>query len=240
MTKIEKLHPVNGLLATLPADVCERLRPDLQVVELTAGKVLFESKAKQHAMYFFRSGLVSLVYAVESGDTNEIAMVGREGMVGVALLVDGGSTPTQAVVQIAGEALMLKAEAVTAEFSRGTEFQFVLLRYTQALLAQMAQMSVCNRHHTVEKQLARWLLSCADRIGPIELRMTQGHIADLLGVRREGVTEAARKLQEAGAIDYSRGVIRIVDRQVLHDHSCECYVVLRGEYERLLGFPIFD
>ena len=205
-------------------------------MELPAGKVLFEANAHQHSMYFLRSGLVSLLYVVENGDTSEIAMVGREGVVGMAILVDSHSTPTRAVTQIAGEALLLPGEAVNQEFSRGGEFQFVLLRYTQALLAQMSQSSVCNRHHTVEKQLSRWLLSCQDRIGPMELKMTQEQIANLLGVRREGVTEAARKLHDAEVIDYSRGTIHILNRDELIARSCECYGVVKREFDRLLSF----
>jgi CRP-like cAMP-binding protein len=228
-------QPINGMLAHLPADVCARLQPLLQLVELPVGKVVYESHTPQNAMYFPRSGLVSLLYVLENGDTTEIAMVGREGIIGVALLVDGQSTPTRAVVQVAGEALMLKTEDVEREFRRGGEFQFALLRYTQALLTQMAQTAVCNRHHTVEKQLCRWLLLGSDRIGDDTIKMTQEQIASLLGVRREGVTEAAGKLQAAEVIAYSRGSIRIQDRAELLNRSCECYRVVRQEYDRLLA-----
>lgn len=228
--------PRNGLLARMPKDVCARLQRQLQHVELVPGQALYESNAPQHAMVFVRSGMVSLQYVLENGHTSEIAMVGNEGMVGVALLVDNHSTPTRAVVQVAGEGLELKSEDVDREFKRGGEFQFAVLRYTQALLTQMAQVAVCNRHHTVEKQLCRWLLLLADRIDSNDVRMTQQRIARLLGVRREGVTEAAKKLQDAGILSYSRGVIRIVDRPALLARSCECYQVVKEDYDRLLRF----
>lgn len=228
--------PRNGLLSRMPKGVCARLQHELQHVELIPGQALYESNAPQHAMVFPRSGLVSLQYVLENGHTSEIAMVGNEGMVGVALLVDNHSTPTRAVVQVAGEGLALKSEDVDREFKRGGEFQFAVLRYTQALLTQMAQVAVCNRHHTVEKQLCRWLLLLADRIDSNVVRMTQERIARLLGVRGEGVTEAAKKLQDAGILSYSRGVIRIVDRPALLARSCECYQVVKEDYDRLLRF----
>ncbi|WP_149196273.1 Crp/Fnr family transcriptional regulator [Luteimonas suaedae] len=231
-------RPNNGLLADLPADVCERLSPDLHPVELPVGKVLYESHAQQHLMYFPRSGIVSLLHVTKSGDSAEIAMVGNEGMVGTAVLVDSRSTPSTAMVQVAGEALVLKADAVDREFKRAGAFQFVILRYTQAVIAQMAQMAICNRHHTVEQQLSRRLLLCVDRLGSNELRMTQEAIAHMLGVRREGVTEAAGRLQEAGLIRYSRGRIMVVDRKGLERRSCECYETIKEEYDRLLTKPI--
>ncbi len=226
----------NGLLARLPEHVCQRLEEDLQTIDLAVGKVLYESNAQQHAMLFPRSGMVSLQYMLENGQTSEIAMVGREGVVGVALLVDSHSTPTRAVVQVAGEALALKSEAVDREFKRGGEFQYAVLRYTQALLTQMAQAAVCNRHHTVEKQLCRWLLQLDDRILGGALHMTQEQIARLLGVRREGITEAAKRLQDAGVLEYSRGTIRIADRPALEARTCECYRVIKADYDRLLAF----
>lgn len=224
----------NGLLETLSHDECARLRPELQVVELTRGKTIYESGAAQHSMYFPRSGVVSMVYSSENGDSTEIAMIGHEGMVGTAVLVDGLSTPSSAIVQVPGEALVLRGEIVEREFKRGGQFQFMLLRYTQVLLAQMAQTAVCNRHHSVEKQLCRWLLLCQDRTGSDVLELTQEMIATRLGVRREGVTEAAGRLQELGLIRYTRGRIWIVDRKGLERQSCECYAVVRAEYERLL------
>lgn len=227
--------PLNGLLDSLPADVCRRLHAELELVDLVPGKVVYESDTLQSTMFFPRGGIVSLLYVLENGDTSEIAMVGNEGMVGVALLVDSHSTPTRAVVQAVGTAYALRGEIVDREFKRGAEFQFAILRYTQALLTQMAQTAVCNRHHTVEKQLSRWLLLAIDRLGSLEVRMTQEQIANLLGVRREGVTEAARKLQDDGMIRYSRGLIQILDRASLLNRSCECYAVVKREYERLLS-----
>ncbi|GAB2512970.1 Crp/Fnr family transcriptional regulator [Lysobacter humi (ex Lee et al. 2017)] len=224
----------NGLLETLSEEECDRLRDDLQVVELPAGKVLYASGATQPCMYFPRSGVVSMTYTTESGDSTEFAMIGREGLVGIATLMDSRSTPSSAVVQVAGEALALRADVADREFRRGGQFQFMATRYMQVLLAQMAQTAVCNRHHSVEKQLCRWLLLCHDRIGSDELQLTQETIAARLGVRREGVTEAARRLQDLGLIRYSRGRISIVDRAGLERQSCECYAVVRAEYDRLL------
>lgn len=230
--------PNNGLLDDLPPETRERLSSDLQPMELPVGKVLYGSHAQQHFMYFPRSGIVSLLHVTKDGESAEIAMVGNEGMVGTALLVDSRSTPSTAVVQVAGEALVLKADAVDREFKRAGAFQFVILRYTQAMMAQMAQMAICNRHHAVEQQLSRRLLLCVDRLGSDELRMTQEAIATMLGVRREGVTEAAGRLQEAGLIRYSRGRIVLLDRQGLEQRSCECYEVVKEEYDRLLARPI--
>lgn len=224
----------NGLLETLSEEECDRLRPELQVVHLPAGKVLYASGAAQQEMYFLRSGVVSICYTTENGDSTEIAMIGREGLVGTSVLMESQSTPSTAVVQVAGEALALRAEVADREFRRGGQFQFMAVRYLQLLLAQMAQTAVCNRHHSVEKQLCRWLLLCHDRTGTDELQITQEAIATRLGVRREGVTEAARRLQDLGLIRYSRGRIWIVDRRGLERQACECYAVVRGEYDRLL------
>ena len=227
--------PENGLLDRLCEETCTRIEPMLHRVDLPLGKILYNSGTRQSHMYFPRSGIVSMLYVTESGDTSEIAMVGNEGMAGSAVLVDSHSTPSQAVVQLAGEAYAIRAEDADREFRRGGDFQFVVLRYTQFVLAQMAQTAVCNRHHTVEKQLSRWLLLCLDRTVSNELRFTQEAIAGKLGVRREAITEAAGRLQEAGVIRYSRGRIHVVDRPALEQHSCECYAVVKGEYERLLG-----
>jgi CRP-like cAMP-binding protein len=186
-------------------------------------------------MYFPRSGIVSLLHVMESGDTTEIAMVGHEGAVGLALLVDNQRAPASAIVQFAGDAMVLSPDAVEREFKRGGEFHFQLLRYMQVLLAQMAQNAVCNRHHSVERQLCRWLLHCLERIESDELQVTQELIATKLGVRREGVTEAAGRLQEAGLIKYSRGKIRVLDPDGLERRSCECYRAVKAEYDRLMG-----
>jgi CRP-like cAMP-binding protein len=228
--------PLNRLLEDLSADACRHLRDELHLIDLIPGKVVYEAGAAQNTMYFPRTGIISLLYVLENGSTSEIAMVGNEGMVGVALLVDSHSTPTRAVVQAAGTAYALRAEIVNREFKRGAEFQFIVLRYTQALLTQMAQTAVCNRHHTVDRQLSRWLLQADDRVSAGEIRMTQEQIAHLLGVRREGITEAARRLQDDGCIRYSRGVIQVLDRNGLLTRSCECYGVVQREYDRLLSF----
>jgi CRP-like cAMP-binding protein len=225
----------NSLLDRLPPEVCARLKPHLHLQELAVGKVLYEGGSPQNHMYFPRSGVISLLFSLETGDTSEIAMVGNEGVVGTAVLVDSQSAPGQAIVQMGGEAFCLKAAIVEREFNRGAEFQFVILRYTQVLLAQMAQTAICNRYHTVDRQLCRWLLMCVDRMHANQLDVIQESIAARLGVRREGITEAAGRLQQAGVIQYSRGKIRIVDRAALEQRSCECYRAVRSEYERLLS-----
>jgi CRP-like cAMP-binding protein len=230
----------NRLLDRLPADVCGRLQPHLQRIELPVGKVLFESDVKQSHMYFPRSGVVSLLYVMENGDTGEVAMVGNEGIVGVTVMVDSLATPTRGEVQVAGEAFMLKSEVGDREFQRGGPFQLLILRYTQLMLSQMAQQVICNRHHAMEQQLCRWLLSAFDRIEGKELLLTQEAIANLLAVRREGVSETARRLQEAEAIAYTRGRIQLLDRPALERRSCECYQVLRRDYDRLLQGPVAD
>lgn len=238
MTNVQPREPRSFLLDHLPDDVCSRLAPDLQPVVLPAGKVLYESGTTQSHMYFIRSGIVSLLYVTEGGNSGEIAMVGNEGVVGVALMVDSHTTPTRAVVQVAGEAIALKGEAMDREFKRGGAFQTMILRYTQWLLSQMAQAAICNRHHSIEKQFSRWLLMGFDRLGCEELRVTHEAIANRLGVRREGVTEAAGRLQEAGVIRYSRGYIRLQDHAGLEQHSCECYELLKREYDRLIRPPL--
>ncbi|WP_246022769.1 Crp/Fnr family transcriptional regulator [Cognatilysobacter terrigena] len=224
----------NGLLETLSHDECDRLRPDLHVVELQQGKTLYSAGMPQTTMYFPRSGVVSMTYTTEQGESTEIAMIGREGMVGTSVLMDSMTTPSSAVVQVAGEALALRADIADREFRKGGHFQFMAVRYMQVLLAQMAQTAVCNRHHSVEKQLCRWLLLCHDRIGTDELQVTQETIATRLGVRREAVTEAAGRLQVLGLIRCGRGRIWIVDRKGLEKQACECYTVVRREYDRLL------
>lgn len=224
----------NGLLETLSAEECDRLRDSLHEVDLPAGKVLYEAHAPHPYMYFLRTAVVSIMHTSENGNSTEIALVGREGLVGTGVLAGCQGTPTSAVVRRAGEALALKPEAADREFRRGGQFQFMAVRYMQVLLAQMGQTAVCHRHHAVEKQLCRWLLLCHDRIGTDELQITQETIATRLGVRREGITEAARRLQDLGLIRYSRGRILIADRAGLLRQSCECYRVVRDEYDRLL------
>jgi CRP-like cAMP-binding protein len=224
----------NRLLAALPEPEFERLAPTLEPVALAAGTALYESGRAQPYLYFPASGIVSLLYLLEDGASTEIALTGWEGVVGVSLFMGGGVTPSRAVVQIAGHAWRMRAAAMKRSFARGEALQGLLLRFTQALITQMTQTAVCNRHHAVDQQLCRWLLLALDRLGSSEVRMTQERIANLLGVRREGVTEAAGKLQGAGAIEYSRGRIRVLDRDALEARACECYAVVKGEYERLL------
>jgi CRP-like cAMP-binding protein len=224
----------NQLLAALPPEDQERLRVGLEPVELPLGLVIFESGSKLRHLYFPSSGIVSLLYAMENGASTEIAVIGSEGAVGIALFMGGDSTPSRAVVQSAGRGHRLNAAMVKAEFDRGGPLQHVLLRYTQALIAQMTQTAVCNRHHSVDQQLCRWLLLSLDRLPSNKLAMTQELIANMLGVRREGVTEAAGHLQDAGLIRYSRGHITVLDRPKLEKRVCECYEVVRKEMERLL------
>ena len=234
MTKSPAWRSSNRLLDQLPDDVCERIGPHLQRASLPVGKVLYESATQQTHMYFPRSGVVSLLYVMDDGATGEIAMVGNEGAVGIAVLVDSMATPTRAEVQIAGEAWMLKSEIIDAEFKRGGAFQLMLLRYTQLLLSQMAQAVICNRHHSVEKQLCRWLLLAFDRANTTELQLTQEAISNVLGVRREAVSEAASRLQEAKLISYSRGNIQVCDRPGLEARSCPCYQAVRDEQARMM------
>jgi len=232
---VEKTPTDNDLLAALPSDVLERLRPDMERVRLHLGEVIYEPGVELAQAYFPTAGcIISMLYVLQDGDSAEISMVGKEGVLGVALFMGGSSTPSRAVVQSAGEAYRLDAQILKREFKRHGDLQTLLLRYTQALMTQMSQTAVCNRHHSVEQQLCRWLLFSLDRLSSNELNMTQGLIANMLGVRREGVTEAAGKLQALGLIDYSRGRITILDRSGLEAHVCECYSVVSGEYERLL------
>jgi CRP-like cAMP-binding protein len=223
----------NGLLAALPQDERARWAPLLEPVEMPLGQVLYESGITLSHVYFPITSIVSLLYVTESGASAEIAVVGREGIVGVSLFMGGESTPSRAVVQSAGQGLRLTAASIKDEFKR-TPVLHLLLRYTQALITQMAQTAVCNRHHSLDQQLCRWLLLSLDRLHGAELAMTQELIANMLGVRREGVTEAALKLQRAGLIRYSRGHIQVLDRSGLERRSCECYAVVKTEYERLL------
>ena len=225
----------NLLLGALPAEVFDRLLPNLKPVALPLGKVIYESGVELDHVYFPVPGcIISMLYVMADGSSAEIAVVGEEGMVGIALFMGGDSTPSRALVQSAGQAFLLKGTELKKEFERHSGLQHLLLRYTQALITQMAQTAVCNRHHSVEQQLCRWLLLSLDRLATNELTMTQELIANMLGVRREGVTEAAGKLQAQGLIRYSRGRITVLDRPGLEAEVCECYAVVKKEYDRLL------
>ncbi len=224
----------NKLLLSLPAPEMQRWESLLEPVELSLGQVLYESGRTLSHVYFPTTAIVSLLYVLENGGSAEIAVVGNEGVVGIALFMGGESTPSRAVVQSRGTGLRLRAKAVKDEFSRAGPVMHVLLRYTQALITQMAQTAVCNRHHSLDQQLCRWLLLSLDRLDGPELIMTQELIANMLGVRREGVTEAALKLQSAGLIRYARGHITVLDRVGLEKRTCECYAVVKREYDRLL------
>ena len=224
----------NHLLAVLPKPESERLLPHLELVPLPLGKALYESGDQLNHVYFPTTAIVSLLYELENGASAEIAVVGNEGIVGIALFMGGDTMPNRAVVQSAGHAYRLKGQLLKQEFNRAGALQHLLLRYTLAMLTQMAQTAVCNRHHSVDQQLCRWLLLSLDRLPANELSMTQELIANMLGVRREGVTEAAGKLQSAGLIHYSRGRITVLDRPGLEARVCECYDVVRKEFRRLL------
>jgi len=224
----------NHLLAAVPVAEWQRLLPQLEPTELSLGKVLYESGATLSHVYFPTTAIVSLLYVMENGASAEIAVVGNEGVVGISLFMGGGSTPSRAVVQSAGQGWRLKAQAIKDEFNRSGPVMHLMLRYTQALITQMAQTAVCNRHHSLDQQLCRWLLLSLDRLQGSELLMTQELIANMLGVRREGVTEAALKLQKLGLIHYTRGHISVLDRHGLEQRTCECYDVVRREYQRLL------
>lgn len=227
----------NHLLAALPADVRSRLFPNLELIEMPYGKVLYESGDTMRYVYFPIDSIVSLLYVMESGASAEVSVVGNEGFVGIALLMGGDSTPSQAIVQSAGHAYRLPAAFFKKEFHRHSEMQILLLRYTQALITQMSQTAVCNRHHSIEQQLCRWLLLCLDRVPGDQLNMTQELMANMLGVRREGINEAAGDLQKKGAIEYSRGRITVLDRRVIEKLCCECYSVVKKETNRLMPFP---
>ena len=224
----------NYLLAALPAADYQRLLPDLELVQLPLGMAVYESGGELNYVYFPTDSIVSLLYVMKDGASAEIAVVGFEGLVGIALFMGGESTPSRAVVQSAGYAYRLSSKILKREFEHGGPLQHLLLRYTQALITQMAQTAVCNRHHSVEQQLCRWLLLSLDRLASDELSMTQELIANMLGVRREGVNEAAGKLQAAGLIQYNRGRIKVLDRPKLEERVCECYAVVKRESDRLL------
>ena len=224
----------NRLLAALGDEELRRFQPLLEPIDLPLGHVLYESGKTLSHVYFPTTAIVSLLYVLENGASAEIAVVGNEGLVGVSLFMGGGSTPSRAVVQSAGHGYRLKAKDMKDEFGRGGPVMHLVLRYTQALITQMSQTAVCNRHHTLDQQLCRWLLLSLDRIEGSELVMTQELIANMLGVRREGVTEGAAKLQNADLIKYSRGHITVLDRVGLEHRTCECYAVVKKEYDRLL------
>jgi CRP-like cAMP-binding protein len=227
----------NRLLAALHGEVQERLFPHLEKVHFELGQVIYESGDQLRHVYFPTDSIVSLLYVMENGASAEISIVGNEGLVGVAMFMGGESTPSRAIVQSAGHAFRLSARLLKQEFARHGEMLVLMLRYTQALITQMAQTAVCNRHHSIDQQLCRWLLLSLDRLTTNELVMTQELIANMLGVRREGVTAAARKLQDQGVIEYKRGTIKVLDRANLEQLSCECYAVVRKETDRLLPFP---
>ncbi len=224
----------NHLLSALPPSDFARLQPHLELVPMPLGYVLYESGLQLQHVYFPANCIVSLLYVMEDGHSAEIAVVGNEGIVGVALFMGGETTPSRGIVQSAGDAYRLPGRFLKDEFLRAGPLQHLLLRYTQALLTQMAQTAACNRHHSVDQQLCRWLLLSLDRLSTNELVMTQDLIANMLGVRREGVTESAGKLQSLGLIKYSRGRIKILDRAGLEQQACECYRVVKQEFDRLL------
>jgi CRP-like cAMP-binding protein len=224
----------NSILAALPESDFERLRQHLEPVDLPLGAALYEAGSRVRQLYFPTHGIISLLQVMADGASAEIAVVGNEGVVGIAMFMGGETTPSRAVVQSTAQAYTMMAEVLREEFGRGGMLHFLLLRYTQALITQMSQTAVCNRHHSVEQQLCRWLLMSIDRLGKSEeLVMTQELIANMLGVRREGVTAAASKLQDAGLIRYARGRIKVLDRPKLEKRVCECYAVVRNEYDRL-------
>ncbi|MEO8738657.1 MAG: Crp/Fnr family transcriptional regulator [Casimicrobiaceae bacterium] len=225
----------NLLLSALPAAEFGRLEADLELVPMPLGEALYESGGQLQHVYFPTTAIVSLLYVLEDGASAEIAVVGNEGILGISLFMGGETTPSRAVVQSAGFGYRLKSQLLKNEFNRAGPVLHLLLRYTQALITQMTQTAVCNRHHSVEQQLCRWLLLSLDRLSSDSMTMTQELIANMLGVRREGVTEAAGKLQRAGLIRYTRGRIEVLDRPRLEKSVCECYAVVKLEFDRLLS-----
>lgn len=231
---VEQRLSGNHLLSVLPPAEWGRLAPHLVLVDMPLGQVVYDSGDRLSHVYFPMTSIISLLYVMEDGASGEIAIVGNEGIVGIAIFMGGETTPSRAVVQSAGKAYRLDTRLLKEEFYRGGPMQRLLLRYTQALITQMAQTAVCNRHHSIDQQLCRWLLLSLDRLPSNELKMTQELIANMLGVRRPGVTEAAMKLQEAGLIRYSYGHIEVLDRPGLEKRVCECYRVVKREFDRLL------
>ncbi len=224
----------NHMLAALPDEVWQRVQPHLELISMPLGLVLYESGDQLEYVYFPTTSIVSLLYVMEDGHSAEIAIVGNEGIVGIALFMGGETTPSRGIVQSAGMCYRMPGKLLKEEFMLAGPLQRLLLRYTQALITQMAQTAVCNRHHSIDQQFARWLLLSLDRLSSNDLVMTQELIANMLGVRREGVTEAAGKLQKLGVIRYSRGRITVLDRPGLEKCSCECYAVVKREFARLL------
>jgi CRP-like cAMP-binding protein len=224
---------LNFLLAALPPDERSRIEPHLSAVSLELGEVVYESGDHLDHLYLPTTAIISMLYVMENGASAEIAVVGRDGLLGVALFMGGETMPNRAIVQSAGAALRLSGEVVKQEFARGGAIQRLFLRYTQALITQMAQTAVCNRHHSISQQFCRWLLLSLDRLQSNDIRMTQELIANMLGVRRASVTETAQKLQDEGAIKYTRGSIKVIDRRVLESQVCECYKVVKHESDRL-------
>lgn len=225
----------NYLLAALPAEVFERLSPDLELITMPLGEVLYESGGQLQHVYFPTTAILSLHYVMENGATAEIAGVGNEGVLGISLFMGGNTTTSRATVQTGGHGYRLRGQLMMEEFNRAGPMMRLMLRYTQALMTQMSQTAVCNRHHSVEQQLCRWLLLTLDRLPSSELTMTQELIASMLGVRREGITETAGNLQREGLISYRRGHITVLDRSGLESHTCECYGVVKKEFHRLLS-----
>jgi CRP-like cAMP-binding protein len=226
----------NHFLASLPEDTYQRLLPDLELVSMPIGRILHESGSRLSHIFFPTTSIVSLLHVMESGGSAEIAIVGRDGLVGVSVFMGSDTALSRALVLSSGDGYRVKSNIIKREFANGGELQALALRYTQALITQMAQTALCNRHHALEQQLCRWLLCSLDRLPGNELLITQEMIANMLGVRREGVTEAAGKLQSEGMIRYSRGHITILDRKKLESRVCECYAVVVKEYDRLLSF----
>ncbi|OXC76076.1 Crp/Fnr family transcriptional regulator [Caballeronia sordidicola] len=231
----DSLSHLNYLLAALPSDERERIAPHLSPVSMQLGQVVYESGDHLSHIYLPTTAIISMLYVMENGASAEIAVVGRDGLLGVALFMGGETMPNRAIVQSAGQAFRLSGEIVKQEFARGGAIQRLFLRYTQALITQMAQTAVCNRHHSIAQQFCRWLLLSLDRLQSNDVRMTQELIANMLGVRRAGVTETAKKLQDDGAIRYSRGLIEVVDRRALEAQVCECYKVVKRESDRLFS-----
>ncbi len=231
----QQTHSQNRLLAALPAEIFERLSPHLELVSMPLGEALYESGGQLHHAYFPTTAIVSLHYVMENGASAEIAGVGNEGVVGISLFMGGNTTPSRATVCTGGYGYRLKARLLVDEFNRAGPLMRLMLRYTQALITQMSQTAVCNRHHTMEQQMCRWLLLTLDRLPSHDLIMTQELIATMLGVRREGITETAGYLQRAGLISYRRGHITVLNRSGLESRSCECYNVVKKEFRRLLS-----
>jgi CRP-like cAMP-binding protein len=225
----------NHLLAAIPEREWKTLSPHLEPVDLALAQVIYESGSTMTHIYFPTTSIISLLYVMENGSSAEIAVTGNEGLVGVSLFMGGESTPSRAVVQSAGKGFKIKAQIIKDEFNKAGVVMRLLLRYTQALITQMAQTAVCNRHHSLDQQLCRWLLLSLDRLQGADLVMTQELISNMLGVRREGVTQAAMQLQTAGIIRYTRGKITVLDRPALEKRTCECYAVVKKEYDRLLS-----